>query len=62
MSPGEIIATWHGGLLVPTEGLKIKHASDTSLKTFQVEKGETIGARMRALVMTNGLFNSCWSR
>ncbi len=43
IDPAEIIATLREGLLVLTEDLIVEYASDRFLKTFQVNKEETLG-------------------
>ncbi len=49
MDTAEIIATLREGLLVLTEDLKVEYASDKFLKTFHVERKETIGRALADL-------------
>ncbi|OLS46737.1 hypothetical protein BV509_14280 [Rhodovulum sulfidophilum] len=49
LDPAEIVASLRESLLVLTEELVVEYANDRFLRTFDVEKGATVGSRLAAL-------------
>lgn len=49
IDPAEIVASLRESLLVLTEDLVVEYANDRFLKTFDVNRDETVGVRLDAL-------------